>query len=67
MAQEIVMTIGLGGTVDIEGHHYQGQACDKELRALADALGVIEKIEHKPEFFGKVETTSQIQQTAGGR
>ncbi len=67
MAQEIVLTIGLGGRVEIEGRHYQGQACDTELRALADALGVIEKIEHKPEFFGKVETTTQITQTAGDR
>lgn len=62
---EIVLTIGPGGSVEMEGEHYQGQACDRELRALMDALGVLESVDHKPEYFAKVKTETQIRQTGG--
>jgi hypothetical protein len=64
-SQEIILTIGPGGTVEMEGQHYTGQACDKDLRELAEALGTIEKIERKPEFYAKVKVDAQVKQTGG--
>jgi len=62
---EIILTIGPGGTVEMEGQHYTGQACDKDLRDLAEALGIIEKVTHKPEFYEKVKLEARVQQTGG--
>jgi len=65
MSEKIIITIHPNGTVEIEGQHYQGPACDKDLRELAEALGTIEKVEHKAEFY---QTTVQktVKQTTGG-
>jgi hypothetical protein len=48
---EITLVIRKDGTVELEGHHYQGPACDADLRELAEALGTIESVEKKAEFF----------------
>ncbi len=62
---EIILTIGPGGTVEMEGVNYEGQACDKDMRALMDALGVVHSVEKKPEYFAKAKVDVKIRQSGG--
>jgi len=65
MASEIVVTIGKGGIVTIEGEGYHGPVCDTQLRALAVDLGDIEAVETKPEFFEQTRSNVQTQNIGG--
>jgi len=57
---EIVLSIGTDGTMSIEGQGYSGPTCDKELRALAEALGTIESVEKKHEYYETAKVVSTI-------
>ncbi len=60
-AQSIELVIGTDGTVIVEGQHYSGAVCDKELRAIAEALGVVESVSKKPEYYAAAAITVTAQ------
>jgi hypothetical protein len=64
--QEITMIIHLDGSVEMEGHHYQGVACDADLRALAESLGQVAQVDKKPEYFQTSTRTARATQAVGG-
>jgi hypothetical protein len=63
--QEITVIIHPDGTVEMEGHHYQGAACDADLRALAESLGQITRVDKTPEYFQSSKRNAVTSQTAG--
>ncbi len=60
--KEIILVIGNDGSLTLEGEHYSGPTCDKELRELAESLGVIESVEKKPEYFQTAQNTAAVKQ-----
>lgn len=54
MAEEIIVVIAPDGSTSVEGEGFSGPACDLVLRALAEALGTVEEITKKPEYYGAV-------------
>ena len=51
MAKEIVVVIAQDGSTSVEGEGFSGPACDLVLRELAEALGAIEEVRKKPEYY----------------
>ena len=48
--ETIEIIIGKDGSTTVEGLGFSGPACDKMLRALAEALGTVEDVRRKPEY-----------------
>ena len=53
------------GSVEMEGHHCQGAACDADLRALAEGLGQITCVDKKPVYFQASKRNVTKSQRAG--
>lgn len=49
--EKIIVIVEPDGTTTVEGTGFSGPACDAKLRKLADALGVVDEVVKKPEFF----------------
>mgnify|MGYP001618848405 CR=1 FL=1 len=63
--REIELIIAPDGSVTVEGKHYEGPACDAELRRLAEALGVVQQVTKKPEY-DRVPVAVRAGQKVGG-
>ena len=63
--QKITMIIYPDGSVEMEGHHYHGATCEADLRALAESLGQVTRVDKKPEYFQSNTRNAVTNQTAG--
>lgn len=50
-SERIEISVDAAGKVTIEGHEFTGKACDEFIRDLSEALGSIEHVERKPEYY----------------
>jgi hypothetical protein len=62
MKEHITIDFGLDGSVKVEGHHFQGGACEKATKFLDEALGRVSKRKRKPEFYQQHGTQAKAQQ-----
>jgi hypothetical protein len=63
--EEIEITIGPDGEVNLETHGIKGAACNKVMAAFVQALGKLKSAEQTEEFFEAaidVEVESQLDQ-----
>jgi hypothetical protein len=54
MDKEIEIVIKPDGTVDIDLIGYEGNACDIDLKKIADSIGEIQDSSKKQDFYKKV-------------
>jgi hypothetical protein len=63
MSKQIVVTIGLDGTVEVAAEGFKGKGCEAATKFVEDALGMSDgKRKRKPEYFAS-ETVKQEQRT----
>lgn len=63
MPRRITILIDEEGNCQIEGHGFQGPACDRVIREIEQALGTRTSVRHKPEYR---QTRAQRQVQQGG-
>ena len=49
---KVCTTVDAGGGAEVAGFSFKGNACDVEMAALKEAIGVEERRDNKPEYYG---------------
>ena len=55
--QTIKFTISQDGTVTEEVMGVVGNDCENQTKRIEERLGVVERVEHKPEYYQQKQTT----------
>ena len=57
--QTIKFTIRQDGTVTEEFMGFVGNECENLTKRIEERLGVVERVEHKPEYYEQKQTTEE--------